>query len=285
MISELKQRVLINGSSVIILILLIAYANSYYFSPIFVGFVAFIQAIALWEYYLLVRKKQINPAIILGLICSIIYVFASFLKAQGQPFWHTFPEIILAVTFFAVFTYFALKGEQPIVNIATTFFGIIYITIPMALIVRIVYFFHETAFGAGALWLIFLIAVAKSADTAAFFVGKKFGNIKLASKLSPNKTLEGALAGLVAAVLTAVIIFAIGKQTELFSSITLSEILILGLALGIFGQLGDLAESLLKRDAQVKDSNKIPGVGGLLDMIDSLLFTAPIIYIFLKNQI
>jgi phosphatidate cytidylyltransferase len=116
-----------------------------------------------------------------------------------------------------------------------------------------------------------------------YFVGRFLGRHKLAEELSPNKTKEGALGGLIAAILMSVLLLFIGQRWGgVFSRFSYTEFIFLGLVMGFLGQVGDLAESLLKRDVGVKDSNKIPGVGGLLDMVDSLLFTSPLVYLFLK---
>ena len=114
-------------------------------------------------------------------------------------------------------------------------------------------------------------------DSAAYFVGRAIGKHKLFERVSPNKTWEGAIAGLV---------FAIGgfvlAHHLLLPYLSLRDALVCGGIVGVFGQLGDLGESLLKRDAGVKDSsNLIPGHGGVLDRFDSLLFVSPLIYCYL----
>jgi phosphatidate cytidylyltransferase len=99
--------------------------------------------------------------------------------------------------------------------------------------------------------------------------------------VSPGKSLEGCVAGLVTAVAAA-----LGAQASFAKYLTLPDAVVLGILVGVFGQLGDLVESLLKRDAETKDSSHlIPGHGGVLDRFDSLLFTAPIVYYFLLFQV
>jgi phosphatidate cytidylyltransferase len=114
-------------------------------------------------------------------------------------------------------------------------------------------------------------------DSAAYFGGRAMGRHKLFERVSPKKTWEGAVWGLIGALGTAVV----AKYTIL-PYLTLAESLVMGGIIGIFGQLGDLIESLLKRDAGVKDSsNLLPGHGGILDRFDSLLLVSPLLYIYL----
>ncbi len=127
-------------------------------------------------------------------------------------------------------------------------------------------------------WLIFLFATLWIADTAAYFFGWKFGKTKLSPAISPNKTIIGFIGGFVGALLSALI----------FNFVFLSEagfLILIGpaFAIALFGQLGDLVESIFKREMGVKDSsNIIPGHGGILDRFDSLVFAAPALYLYLK---
>ncbi len=126
----------------------------------------------------------------------------------------------------------------------------------------------------GAAWVFFTLAITWLQDTGAFFVGRSFGRTKMAPVLSPKKSWEGFFGGMAAAITTALFCVPL-----LGLPITLIEAAILGVAAGIFGPLGDLAESLIKRQVGVKDSGFIiPGHGGILDRIDSILFTGPVIY-------
>ncbi len=129
----------------------------------------------------------------------------------------------------------------------------------------------------GLEWFLILLAVIWLGDTFALVVGKTLGRTRFASVISPKKTNEGAVGGLVAGMLGAVLL-----QRILFQELPLQHVIYLSFLLGVFGQLGDLAESVLKRAAEVKDSsNLIPGHGGVLDRLDSLLFAFPVAYIYL----
>jgi phosphatidate cytidylyltransferase len=123
-------------------------------------------------------------------------------------------------------------------------------------------------------WLLFALALNWVADSAAYYVGRKLGRHKLAPRVSPGKSWEGAVASLVASILFAAIYL-----TRLIPSVAIGPAILLGAAGNIAGQIGDLAESALKRGAGVKDSgNMLPGHGGWLDRVDSVLFAMPVIY-------
>ena len=129
----------------------------------------------------------------------------------------------------------------------------------------------------GLQWTILLLAVIWANDVAALAVGRKFGRTLFAPQLSPKKTNEGAAGGLIAGVVVAVLL-----KHFLFRDLPFVHVAAVSVLTGVFGQLGDLAESLLKRAADVKDSSGlIPGHGGALDRLDSLLFAFPVLYIYL----
>lgn len=289
---DLGVRTLINGLSALLIALLIFLGEIGPLRWVFALAVAAIAATAVWEYDQIVKNKGLSPAIFLSITSVIFYIFAVFFKTQGPhthltSLWPHAPEIILGLAFFGCFVHFSVIGKPPITNIATTFLGIVYIGVPLGLFVRVMFFFTfdgmQDPHMQGSWWIIYLVAVTKSADIGGYFVGSHFGKRKLALKLSPNKTLEGALGGLLASMCVSLLICFLGKQFgRIFHEFSYAQFLGLGAVMGILGQIGDLAESFLKRDAGVKDSNSIPGVGGILDMIDSLLFTAPVVYIFLR---
>jgi phosphatidate cytidylyltransferase len=149
--------------------------------------------------------------------------------------------------------------------------GFLYVILPLALL--IVVDRHPT----GNLWILFLFTVIFFGDTGAFYFGKLLGKRKLYSSVSPGKTWAGAFGGLFASVLSGVF-FSYFFQLEGFP---LKMGLLAGF-LGVFGQIGDLVESMIKRSAGVKDSGRIlPGHGGMLDRVDGLLFASPMLYLFL----
>jgi phosphatidate cytidylyltransferase len=151
-----------------------------------------------------------------------------------------------------------------------TLLGICYVAIPLALLVWI---WRQQD---GPFHLLFTMVVIWAGDTAGYFIGKHFGKHKSSPHISPNKTWEGTIASFLAALL-------VGGITAGYSWLRAgyAELLLLAAALNVAGQLGDLAESALKRSAGVKDSsNLIPGHGGVLDRIDALLFAAPVLWYY-----
>jgi len=134
-------------------------------------------------------------------------------------------------------------------------------------------------FGAdrGLAWMITLLVTTWTGDVAALLVGKRFGRTPFSPLISPHKTNEGAAAGLLAGTVAAVTL-----RYTVYPELALQHVVVASLLIGMFGQLGDLAESMLKRAAGVKDSSGlIPGHGGILDRIDSLMFSLPVLYLFL----
>jgi len=129
--------------------------------------------------------------------------------------------------------------------------------------------------------LIYLLAVTKFADVGAYVVGSLFGRNKLIPRISPGKTWEGLAGAIVTSlVISVALTYLMGPHV---TAISFTDSIILGLLLPLVSVVGDLAESVVKRDASIKDSGRtIPGIGGALDLIDSILFTAPVLYFYLQ---
>jgi phosphatidate cytidylyltransferase len=172
-------------------------------------------------------------------------------------------------------------GAEAISRISTTLAGIIYVAWLFSFFPRINYYFPagSAAAGEGRFYIFFLVLVVKVNDSAAYFLGSRWGRTKLIPRISPGKTVEGAVLGVLAGGASAVA----GKYLFSLSDLSWPAALTLGLVLGTAAVLGDLAESLLKRSAGRKDSGQtLPGMGGILDLLDSLLFTAPLLYFYMK---
>lgn len=152
--------------------------------------------------------------------------------------------------------------------------GLLYIALPLA------YLAPLREMENGQWWILFLLVVIWSSDTLAFFTGKLMGRHKLAPEISPKKTVEGAIGGLAGAFIAAFFFNMLASM-----GMDLKRVFILSVVIGFVAMIGDLAESLLKRSAGVKDSGRlIPGHGGILDRIDSILFPIPLLYYFLLCQ-
>ena len=167
--------------------------------------------------------------------------------------------------------FFSRDRSSSITDVAVLVFGALYVSGLLGHVMLLRGLEH------GAELVLYVLLLTWTTDSAAYFGGRRFGRRALAPIVSPNKTVEGALAGLLAAVLMAVI-----ARWWFLPILSLAEAIVVGLLLGVMGQLGDLVESMMKRSAGVKDSGAlIPAHGGMLDKIDSLVFTAPTFYYYL----
>ena len=228
--------------------------------------------LGLYEFFRLSGAKKIFP-----LSFAYIGIFSGMLLPQITYFyrptggiWEMVFFIIILITLFII--HFTRKDSQNAVNlIAVTLFAIFYIGWFFTFLVKI-RFLED-----GHKLVAYLLLVTKSGDIGAYLIGSNFGRHKLIPRISPNKSVEGAIGGFIFSMACAVIL---GRYY--ISWMSFGFILASGILIGIFAQLGDLAESLIKRDYEVKDSSVfLPGLGGMLDVIDSILFTAPIFYICL----
>lgn len=271
-----QQRVLVSLLGTILILTLIYYSPYGIFQILFTSMIASVIGLALWEFYHLTKINGYHPLSCLGIGFSIAYIFALYLN-HLYPLANAIPEAILGLTLIASFLYFFMAGESPFVNLAITFFGIFYLTIPLGCLVSINFFFPENSSQDGRWWLLYVFSVTKMTDIGAYFLGKTVGKNKLAPYISPKKTMEGAIGGVFLGILTSYCLYLFAPL-----NLTLWQSLWLGGLTTLLAQLGDLSESLLKRDMKVKDSNQLPGLGGILDIVDSLVFTTPLIYIFLK---
>ena len=245
--------------------------------------VASLAGIGVWEYARLAHAKQFQPASKTMIVVAIAEVFA-FFAAHKQVVIPEFPALILVIGVIIFFILHFKGAKHALVDIAVEFFGVCYVAVPLSFILGILYPLASHGFTQdGRWWLVYLIAVTKITDVVAYFVGKLWGKRKLAPVLSPKKTIEGAIAGFIGALLTSIAFSFVGEKLAPHTfHLPLTASILLGVVIGVLAQIGDLAESLLKRDAVVKDSNTLPGLGGVLDMVDSLLLTAPILYFYLK---
>ena len=170
--------------------------------------------------------------------------------------------------------------ESAISNLGITLLGIFYIGFFSAALVDLREFYNDSAFTyfQGGYLIISILISIWICDSAAYFIGIAFGKHKLMPRISPNKSWEGAIAGFIFSVITM-----IAAKALFLEFLEWRDTIAIGIIVGIIGQFGDLIESMIKRDSRVKDSSSIiPGHGGILDRFDSLLFTAPAVYLYLK---
>jgi phosphatidate cytidylyltransferase len=182
---------------------------------------------------------------------------------------------VLMVTFIAQSAQF-IKPGRTMATIAGTILAVAYLGLLGSFIIQMRWLdgpYH------GVVPLVFLVATAKGADTGAYTVGRLAGRHKLWPTLSPNKTIEGAIGGMFFALLASLIVSITVQRLLGVTAFTLPAVVGYGIVVGLAAQLGDLMESMIKRDCERKDaSSAVPGFGGVLDVLDSLLFAGPVAY-------
>lgn len=280
--TPLQQRLTMSGIGTFISLLVIFLAPVPAFKPIFTLAIGATICVAMWELYQIFRAKGLEPASKAGITFGALYAIAVSVATQYVSA-EMLPEFILLISLLSCFLYYFSRGKSPLQNLSATVFSIAYLAVPLSCMIRIAYFFPQGSTLDGRWWLLYLLVVTKMTDTGGFFIGKKFGKEKLAPYISPKKTKEGAIGGFVAAILSSVGIMFLASICDPGAfGLSLWQSIWLGAGIGLCAQIGDLSESLLKRDGGIKDSNQMPGLGGMLDIVDSLVFSAPLVYIFLK---
>lgn len=231
------------------------------------------------EYVQILEHKGFFPSLKVILISAIVFALLCY--------FNRFDLVALAFTICSItaFLWVLFRGRQPyIANVSTTILGFVYCGwFPLhLLLIRALNAENYQGFlklnvqNDGLGYVMFLFIVILLTDTGCYYFGKKFGKHKLSPVISPKKTIEGAVGGTVCAIIGAVV-------TGNVIHLGIYHSIILGFLITLFAQLGDLSESLIKRDAGVKDSGSIlPGHGGFLDRTDSYVFTIPVMFYYLK---
>ncbi|MCO7174722.1 phosphatidate cytidylyltransferase [Sporolactobacillus kofuensis] len=249
-------------------------AGAVYLALLWIGsfpFTLFVAAIAVISFIELAEMNKLryySPEVLLGALAVAFFVLTALapLSIVYSVWLKAFILLALLLLGLMVLT----KNQCSYPKIAYLFFSVFYISIPFYLLIRI-------RIDSLAL-ILFVQIVIWATDSGAYFVGRKFGRNKLAPNLSPNKTREGSIGAIITALVVAAIFQIIFGKMLYASWLTLIGVTLL---ISIVGQLGDLAESAVKRFFNVKDSgNLLPGHGGLLDRFDSLIFVLPLLYVF-----
>jgi len=222
------------------------------------------------EFYGLIEKKGIFIYKYFGIFVGVLIPLTIYFRFEPTKGWELL-FIVTATLIFFVLQFLRKDSSQAIVGISTTLFGIFYVSWFMSFLIKIRFLLPD-----GILLATFLLLVTKMGDVGAYLVGKSMGKNTLILRISPKKTLEGSMGGLFFSISAALI-------SKLYLPfIPILHLLAMGVLLGFLAQLGDLCESLIKRDCQVKDSGShLPGMGGILDVIDSIIFATPIFYYYL----
>ncbi|MEK6742496.1 MAG: phosphatidate cytidylyltransferase [Nitrospirota bacterium] len=240
----------------------------------FAGLAIIAAAIGQYELYAMARGRGITPLMILGIVLGaliVLTVYRPIPPYRGGPFfWITL--CVLAVITARLFSRRPVEGALE--DITVTMFGIVYVALLFAFQVAIL------AGSSGKRWLMFLYLVIWASDIGAYYVGTAFGKRRLYERISPKKSIEGLIGGTLASIIIAVLC-----KIWLVPALGWVEASVLGAVLALVGTVGDLAESLIKRSTGVKDSGTIiPGHGGILDRMDSMLFAAPVLFFYMRMR-
>lgn len=226
-------------------------------------------AVGLYEFFTMLENKGIKIYKYFGIGMGIIIPLSIMSRFEPTKKWELL-FIVLMLLFLIIMQFKRRNNSGVIVDISTTVFGIIYVSWFFSFLIKI----RQLDGGTG--FFIAVLLITKLGDIGAYLIGKRFGRTPLMPRISPKKSVEGAVAGLVFSVCGALL-------SKPLLNFTYPHLIFVGIFIGLLGQIGDLSESLIKRDCQVKDSgNILPGMGGVLDEIDSLLFTAPVFYFYLS---
>ena len=223
--------------------------------------------IGLYEFYRMIEKGGLGCYKWAGIILGILLSFAIFKGA--------YINLVIAASVIILFIIRIFEGntsDNTFSYVSNTIFGIVYVSFLMSYLGVI-----RASGDNGRELIFFVLLITWMGDTTAYYGGKGFGKHKLAPAISPKKTVEGAIIGLIGSIVGAII------AKSWFLDISILNAIAAGILIGVFGQFGDLSESIIKRNLQVKDSGGIiPGHGGILDRVDSLLFSAPVFYYYYR---
>jgi phosphatidate cytidylyltransferase len=237
----------------------------------FAGVVSLVAAGAAWEAFRLLERTGARPFRLLGVAAVVVacWSFSTTTRAWLDPA-ATVLAASLAATALALWR---REAPGPMLQAAlTTVFPVALIGLGLGTLIGL----RDDASGRGVSLVVLLIVCVVASDTAAYYVGRAFGRSRLAPVVSPGKTWAGLWGGLAASALAGV-----AARYSFFQDLTVAHAVAVGALIGMTGVLGDLAESMIKRAAGAKDSSSLlPGHGGLLDRIDSLLFAAPVLYYY-----
>jgi len=247
---------------------------------LFTVFIAVWALLAAFEFYRLVTTSKVSPLTYFGLVCVLLFIVGrnpDVLSAL-EPHFDIALITPLILSAAAVLSFIWLlarrQKEGAFAGWAWTMAGILYIGWLLSYLVSL------RGLEDGRNWIFLALFTTFASDTAAFFTGRALGRHPLAPNISPGKTWEGAVGGVVGAILVS-LFFVLPTPLSLNPYLNWGQAILLGLLVSVFGQIGDLTESLLKRNVGVKDSGTlIPGHGGVLDRVDSIVFAGVVVYYF-----
>lgn len=233
--------------------------------PWFTVLVAIWGLLAVFEFYGMVAVSKVPSLVYFGLVWTLFFILTPHFDYD-----FIVPLLLIsAMVLSMILLVLRSQREGAFTSWAWTMAGILYVGWLLSYLVAL-------RLDAGRNWVFFALFTTFGSDTAAFFVGRALGRHRLAPRISPNKTWEGAIAGVFGAIIVSLLLV-----TLLSLPLSYGQAVLLGLLVSIFGQFGDLVESLLKRHTGVKESGKLmPGHGGVLDRMDSIVFAGVVVYLY-----
>jgi len=235
--------------------------------PWFTIFVAIWGLLAVFEFYRLVAVSQVLSLTSFGLLWTLLFILSPHFDYD-----FAIPVLLTsAIVLSLVWLVLRPQKEGAFISWVWTIAGILYVGWLLSYLVAL-------RLDAGRNWVFFALFTTFGSDTLAFFIGRALGRHRLAPSISPNKSWEGAIGGVFGAIIVSLLFV---LPTPLSLPLSYGQAVILALLVSVFGQFGDLAESLLKRNLGVKESGKmIPGHGGFLDRMDSVVFAGIVVYLY-----
>jgi phosphatidate cytidylyltransferase len=256
---------------------------------VFLFIMVFLAATGLIEFYDLAKRRELICFKGWGILGGVLLMVGTFLNLTGRLGTSGSPArvndfetsfLILFVLGLCLRQFFSRSNTAGILAISVTLFGLMYVPWLLNFIQKINFFVDVD----GHYYLLYFILITKFSDTGAYAVGSLIGRHKMIPRISPGKTWEGFGGAILVSTLASLLfVHFLGHK---MAGMNWKHAIALGVILSVCAVVGDLIESIFKREAGVKDSGKLfPGIGGILDLLDSLLFNAPIMYLYLRHII
>lgn len=263
------------SSIVMILVTIVAVVNQWAFIVVIIG----LTVGGLYEFFYMIKKKGIPIYSYVGIFIGVLIPLSIYTHFELTRNWELL-FIVVGFLLMLLLQFARHDTRNAIVGLSTTLFGVLYVAWFLSFLVKIRFLLPGMA---GVHLLGFILLVTKVGDVGAILIGSWLGKHPLIPRVSPNKSIEGCLGSFVFSTIAAILGRSLLPEVPYFSTL---HVALMGAFFGGIGQLGDLSESLIKRDCNVKDSGKLlPGMGGVLDMIDSLLFAAPAFYLYMSSTL
>jgi len=259
------------------------------YEPGFLFLITTLGLVGLWEFYTMLDHKRLPNFKMIGMWCGLLFSWGSFYYFSKVGPTHSYDFEVATLVFFMLVVFGRQMFQKtrdisPLETMAYTLFGLLYVVWLFGFVTKIVYVIPRdavTGHVGGHFYVLWLIVVTKFSDMGAYVTGSLIGKHPLVPHISPKKTWEGFFGALAFSTGGACGLLAL--MPKQLAYLHQRDAVILGLVLGLAAIIGDLGESIIKRSCDVKDSGRfLPGIGGALDLIDSILFTAPLLFFYLR---